>query len=111
IVSANGDKDLPPHAAAWVEDCISRDRDAEPVLVALLDDAFEEDGSAAILCSSLQKIANRQGARFLHNKDLKERLHCDFSPEPSRHGSGNPVRARDAEPYSIVTAYRWGIND
>src|SRR6266853_1269729 len=38
VVSAHGDKDLPPHIAAWVEDCLSREPDAKPVLVALLDD-------------------------------------------------------------------------
>jgi hypothetical protein len=111
VVSANGDKDLPPHVAAWIEDCISRERNAGPVLVALLDDEFEEDGSTAILCSSLERIANREGARFLRNRDLKERMHCDLSVEPARNGSGNPVRARDTAPYSIVTTHRWGIND
>ena len=53
VVSANGDRDIPPHIALWAERCISRKPNARPVLMALLDDELEADDSAARLCSSV----------------------------------------------------------
>ncbi len=92
VVSANGDKDLPPHIAKWVERCISREPNAKPVLVALVDDELEANGSAAPLLLSLLQIANRRQARFLCNTGLKEDLERYFPAELGSDGSSGPVR-------------------
>ena len=112
VVAANGGRELPAHIAAWVENCISRDPDSKPVLVALHDDAVEGDGAAAPLCGSLSRIAGRKGAAFVCNSDLKQRLGHQFPPDPSRSESLASVRVLEKSPALAPSAHRWwGVNE
>lgn len=102
LVSANGDREIPPHVASCIADCISRDPDARPVVIALHDDALKADGAAGPLCKSLKQIADRRHAAFLCGADLKEAAaRKPSAARPAMHGAE-----------SAAAADRWfGIND
>jgi hypothetical protein len=111
VVAAHGVKDLPPHVAMWVDRCISREPNAEPVLVALTDDELEADGSATPLCSSLMRIADRRHATFVRTADLA-RCVPEFPPEPVRDGRENADSELGLARFpAIKHPRRWGIND
>jgi hypothetical protein len=102
LVSANGDREIPPHVASCIADCISRKPDARPVVVALHDEALKADGAAGPLCKSLKQVADRRHAAFLCGADLKEIT----ARKPSA------VRSAVHEARSTGAADRWfGIND
>ncbi len=110
VVSANGDKALPPHVAVWVDRFMSRERNAEPVLVALAEAGIEAHGSAMGFNSSLQEIATRRHARFLCNGDLKEQLSHHFPAELASDPLRGPVRETLGRP-ALRAPQRCGINE
>jgi hypothetical protein len=110
VVSANGNKDLPAHVAVWVEKCISKERNPEPVLVALVDGRLEAAGAATLFCSSLEQIATRRHARFLRTGDLKAHPNHDFPAELAGDESRGPVRETIGHP-ALRAPQRCRINE
>ena len=92
VVSASGNKELPARVGEWIERSISHEGDDEPVLVALVDGGLETEGSAVGFVSSLEQIANRQKARFLHVPDWKEHLSQNFKTESLNQLLRHPLR-------------------
>lgn len=112
VVAAKGDKELPPRIAAWVEICMNKGDKAEPVVVALHDDGLESDGAAAPLCSSLEKIASRQGATFMCSHDLETCRDRDLPAEPIDDEARCPIRVAAGTLFPDAGCHRWwGIND
>jgi len=112
VISANGDKDLPAHVALWMDRCISREPDSEPVLLALTAADWEEAEPATPFLASVEQIAIRRRARFLNGKSVAEQLKAGSSPEPPPRELHGPVRfdSKTARP-PVFWNRRWGIND
>ena len=112
VVSANGVKELPPHIAIWVENCMNQSADAEPVLIALHNDGLESDREAAPLCSSLKSIASRKKAAFVSNHDLKNYPDHELGGEPLPSTSAGSIRVLGKTPGPIASHRRgWGIHE
>ena len=113
VVAANGDGELPPHIAGWVERCISREPNSEPVVVALSDREPQADGPAIPICASLMRIANRRHARFISGGALAEGADDELPVQPVQGSPESLISTlQKMLPYS-TTASHWhsGIND
>lgn len=112
VVAARGDQEIPGRFATWLELSVMRNTGDSPVLIALHDDGLDAHNEAAPLCTLLQKIAARQGARFACGQDLEGFRSDSFSRQPM-----NPSRAIQSQSHEptlrpYAATQRWcGINE
>jgi hypothetical protein len=112
VISASGDKDLPAHVALWMDRCITREPDSEPVLLALTAADWEEAEPATPFLASVEQIAIRRRARFMNGKSVAEHLKPRLAPEPPPREPHNPVRFDSKTTRApVFWNRRWGIND
>jgi hypothetical protein len=111
IVATNGEEELPERVAIWVELCMQVDSDAKPVIVALHDEKFEAEGTAAPLCLSLTRIADRRDATFLCSTDLAPCMNHKAPTEPIAAQESPAFAIQNARYASSGSPRWWGIND
>jgi hypothetical protein len=111
VVAAHGGQRVPAHVGEWIANCLARESDARPTVIALHDEALEADGGAAPLCDSLKQIADRQCACFLCGADLKQ-YKTRFVRGQGDQASSRVAPARHGAARASAVANRWfGIND
>jgi hypothetical protein len=111
VVAAHGGQRVPAHVGEWIANCLARESDARPTVIALHDEALEADGGAAPLCDSLKQIADRQCACFLCGADLKQHK-SSFVRGQSAQAISRVAPTKNAAVEASATANRWfGIND
>jgi hypothetical protein len=112
IVAMNGERELPPRIATWVEVSMNGDPEAHPVLIALHADGIEGDATESPLCASLKQIADRRHVSFMCNADFAPRPTPKRWAEPGRNSGAGFIPAREGPFHSPITSERWfGIND
>ena len=112
VVAARGDQEIPGRVATWLELSVMRNEEDAPVLIALHDEGLDAHNEAAPLCTSLQKIAARQGARFACSQDLEGFRSDSFSGQPVSLRASRAIQSHEPTLVPYAATQRWcGINE